>query len=183
MGSRLDTREELALYNTRNGLTPDSINVGNVWSMAVANQLIGDNLIGGVGNDSLESYFGVDTLYGGAGNDQLKGGLGADTLTGGAGNDYFIYSSVWDSLVEHRDTITDFVSRVDKIDLVEISETPLLFSTIGAQANSVWLTQSQSQSILYGDVTGDAVADFGINLVGVSQLNENDFIFTSPTAS
>jgi hypothetical protein len=57
----------------------------------------------------------AESLIGGSGNDTLNGGLGNDTLTGGAGADTFVFSSKL--AATNTDTITDFVSGVDKIQL------------------------------------------------------------------
>ncbi|HEY1612096.1 MAG TPA: pre-peptidase C-terminal domain-containing protein [Rhizomicrobium sp.] len=65
-------------------------------------------LIGGAGHDNLE---------GGAGNDHLTGGLGADTLTGGGGRNTFIYQSAAESTGVSFDTIRDFDTLSDRIDL------------------------------------------------------------------
>jgi serralysin len=47
----------------------------------------GDQLYGGIGNDTLEGGVANDVLDGGTGIDRLEGGKGNDSLTGGAGND------------------------------------------------------------------------------------------------
>ncbi|QIG91431.1 calcium-binding protein [Bradyrhizobium sp. 6(2017)] len=47
----------------------------------------GDTLVGNGGDDWLTGGSGSDGLYGGAGNDSLRGQLGNDTLDGGEGND------------------------------------------------------------------------------------------------
>ncbi len=51
-----------------------------------------DNLAGNDGNDVLKGGAGADVLRGGAGDDLLVGGLGADRLVGAAGNDTVSYS-------------------------------------------------------------------------------------------
>ncbi|MBK1664073.1 hemolysin-type calcium-binding region [Rhodospirillum rubrum] len=56
----------------------------------------------------------AETLTGSAQADTLSGGAGMDTLTGGAGADTFILAS---SSANDADTITDFVSGSDKIQL------------------------------------------------------------------
>ena len=75
-----------------------------------------------------------------------------------------------------KTSITDFSSG-DKIDLKAIdantakaSDQTFLFSTKGAAANSVWW--ASDAYTLFGDNTGDGVADFGIEveLVGMTQL-------------
>jgi Ca2+-binding RTX toxin-like protein len=59
---------------------------------------------------------GADTLNGGIGDDVLDGGANADTIVGGLGSDtmVFLYTST-NSLAAARDTITDFISGVDKL--------------------------------------------------------------------
>jgi len=56
-----------------------------------------------------------NALTGNSGSNTIDGGLGNDTLTGGAGADTFVFSSKLG--VTNADTITDFVSGVDKIQL------------------------------------------------------------------
>jgi hypothetical protein len=57
-----------------------------------------------------------NTLTGGAGNDTLGGGLGRDKLTGGADADIFQFLA-GDSTVASVDTVADFSTGVDKMDL------------------------------------------------------------------
>ncbi|MEO8245187.1 MAG: calcium-binding protein, partial [bacterium] len=81
-----------------------------------------DKLTGGAGTDFIKGGDGGDELDGGVGNDTLIGGAGADTLTGGAGADNFSLRDPTDSgsSVRARDTIIDFESKTDTIDLVAI---------------------------------------------------------------
>lgn len=55
----------------------------------------------------------ANTLNGGIGNDTLIGGAGTDVLVGGSGNDVFRF----DFLSEKGDSISDFVSGTDKIQI------------------------------------------------------------------
>ncbi len=72
-----------------------------------------DALHAGTGNNLLLGGQGADTLVGGSGNDTLDGGPGHDMLTGGLGSDAFVlHSAMADS-----DTVTDFVSGVDYLQL------------------------------------------------------------------
>ncbi len=71
-----------------------------------------DLLDGGDGTDLLLGGAGNDLLTGGAGDDILDGGSGDDMLTGGAGADTFVFRSD-----PGRDTITDFTTGTDRIDL------------------------------------------------------------------
>ncbi len=83
----------------------------------------GQVLGGGAGNDTILGNGGADILCGDPGDDQVFGqdgndvlcdGSGRDSLSGGAGVDVFVLSS--DGEV---DTITDFQTGIDRIDLSE----------------------------------------------------------------
>lgn len=81
--------------------------------------LLGTKNLNGTGNgldNALIGNGGTNVLNGGAGNDRLDGASGNDTLTGGDGADTFAFST---PLNEQRnvDTITDFVSGVDTLEL------------------------------------------------------------------
>ena len=82
-----------------------------------------NRLDGGPGNDTLYGGpgGGDDVLAGGTGNDQLVGGQGADTLIGGPGDDSLAGGTGNDIFVfgpgDGADTVTDFGSGSDKIDL------------------------------------------------------------------
>jgi Ca2+-binding RTX toxin-like protein len=58
---------------------------------------------------------GADTITAGAGVQTITGGAGSDTMTGGAGADVFDYAIK----TEGGDTITDFVTASDVIQLLE----------------------------------------------------------------
>lgn len=139
-----------------------------------------------VRNDTLYGNEGVDTLDGGDGNDKLFGGRGADTLTGGLGADTFTFIALSDSNAFAMDLITDF-SRVqkDKISFSAIDANALLtgdqaFTFIGSNAFSSSAGQlrsysSNSHTYLAGDVNGDGIADFIINL-GSATVQSSDFL-------
>ena len=65
---------------------------------------------------SITNNGAANTLVGSKLNDTLTGGVGKDTLTGGAGSDTFVFKALLDSKT-NVDTITDFVSGTDKIQL------------------------------------------------------------------
>lgn len=93
--------------------------------------LLGDDLYGGGGNDSIEGGKGYDRLDGGEGADYLnggesgdlmdggrgddtfEGGLGADTLIGGRGDNLFVYASA----DEGGDLILDYRGNHDRIQI------------------------------------------------------------------
>lgn len=154
-----------------------------------------DSLLGGTGNDQLWGGNGADLLQGDAGNDRLDGGTGADRLTGGAGADrleggsgadVFVYASVLDSAPGggNRDQIVDFTRGVDKIDLGAIDANTALggdqaFAYIGNAAFSGTAGQLRFVGgIVSGDVNGDGIADFQIQLQfagGGGPLAASDF--------
>lgn len=151
----------------------------------------GDDVIhAGNGTNTVVGGAGVDTIVGGTGVDTITGGAGADTLTGGAGADVFLYAAVGDSQGVTVDTITDFVSGTDKINLNAISGgtgaylgeavgygAVLTALTAGGSAEAVLDTSTHT---LYVDVNGDGILnanDMAIVLTGVNALVTADFVF------
>jgi Ca2+-binding RTX toxin-like protein len=186
------------LYNSEGN---DYLNGGrgndHLFGSAGSDRIIGgsgnDKLYGGTGNDSLRGDSGNDTLYGDAGKDTLTGGTGSDLLYGGADSvqDVFIFNTVNDSKTgSTRDKVYDFRTKVDDLDLQGIDANTTLtgnqefsFSTTSARANSVWYKAANldgntntKEIIVYGDVNGDAKADFEIGLMGVTSLIATDFL-------
>ena len=121
---------------------------------------------GGAGHDVLIGGGAADTLIGGDGNDAIQGGGGADTLSGGAGADLFVYAAASDSTAAARDTITDFVSGTDRIDL----------SRLGA--SNITITASGNLNIIAGDSAGGA---FSIAVSGAVAMG--DLITTPQTTT
>ena len=74
--------------------------------------------------EAFYGYAGNDTLISGLGNDSLYGGLGNDILTGGLGSDHFVFDTTLNAS-SNKDTITDFTSGVDEIDLSKTIMTKL----------------------------------------------------------
>ncbi len=66
------------------------------------NNVLGDHLYGGGGDDSIDGKSGDDYLEGNIGNDTLDGGAGNDKLLGGAGTDTYQFTGTIGS-----DTVTD----------------------------------------------------------------------------
>jgi Ca2+-binding RTX toxin-like protein len=146
-----------------------------------------ENVYGGAGNDALQGSGVANGLVGNAGNDVLIGMGGADTLVGGAGADRFVYGGAGQSLVgAGADRITDFShAQGDRIDLVSIDASTALagnqaFAFIGAAAFTGVAGQlravSGATTVVLGDVNGDHVADFQINLTGAVALVAGDFV-------
>ncbi|MBW8725880.1 MAG: M10 family metallopeptidase C-terminal domain-containing protein [Inquilinus limosus] len=135
-----------------------------------------DILFGGSGNDAISGQDGDDVLVGGAGNDRLFGGFGADRLTGGSGNDVFAYSDI--TIGNPRgfgaDTITDFDTNGDKIDL-----------------SALHIADFDTLRPFMRQDGADVVISFGWNSrpetirlsnVSLASLSTADFIFDTSTA-
>lgn len=159
-----------------------------------------DKLYGGLGSDILNGNDGADTLYGEAGNDTLKGGAGndmlnggagkdileglegADILTGGAGTDVFLFRSMGEAASNLPDIINDFEHGIDRLDLSFIDanlrvQGDQAFSFIGDREFSGKAGELHFVNhLLSGDVNGDRVADFGIQIEGSSVLTTVDFV-------
>jgi len=135
-----------------------------------------DTLSGQSGGDNLQGGAGEDTLYGGAGDDKLYGGAGADELRGNAGADQFIFEAVSDSPVAGADTIVNFETGTDILDLSLIDANSGTgandaFTIVGgfsSSAGELTITAVVGGFEVAGDVDGDGVADFLINLDGGS---------------
>lgn len=110
----------------------------------------------------------MDTLNGGAGNDTLNGGNGNDILTGGTGADLFVISGNINLI--GTDTITDFASGVDRIQIDLAGVTQLSDLTITDSINGATIARGNTTLALLS----------GVNAVS---LSATDFIFaqTAPT--
>jgi len=109
------------------------------------------NIASGGGADSITGGTLADTISAGSGVDTITGGLGADSITGGAGNDLFVYANVTQSGGTAVDTITDWTSAADKLQVT------LDYSTQSAalDINAVLLgTGAASLSTIQDGLTG-----------------------------
>ena len=156
-----------------------------------------DLIFAGAGNDKINAGKGNDTVLGNDGNDKINGshgsdlitgGLGSDVLTGGRGADTFIFVSAADSAPGkgNRDVITDFKRGVDLIDLSQIdaglAAGDQAFTFIGtndftgAGGELRFDKVGKKKTIVSGDIDGDGIADFQIQLTGRMGLSVDDFI-------
>lgn len=146
-----------------------------------------DVIYGLGGSDNISGAGGADVIDGGAGNDTLNGGLGADVLTGGLGADRFVYTSAADSAPSAADVIRDFShAQGDHIDLSAIDANPWTkndqaFRFIGTAAFShaageLRYEQAGGNTFVSGDINGDGVADFTIQVDGLVPLTAADFM-------
>ena len=140
---------------------------------------------------ALSGGAGADELTGGSAGDVIAGGGGADVLTGGAGADLFVYRAQTDSIgADGRDTITDFTSGQDRIDLTAAFASETLayvgsFDNLAAASAAIGAGTETSFAFISGagggtlivDSDGDGAftdADFQIRLEGVSPFDPGD---------
>lgn len=120
----------------------------------------------GSGDDRVRGTAKADTVSLGAGNDTYIATAGADTITLGEGNDTVVYGSNV-SNTGNTDTITDFVSTVDRIDVSGLGVTSFTGNfanftlTQGALAGGgvVSAVFQQDEQLLWVDVDGNGTLD------------------------
>ncbi|MBD1912742.1 MULTISPECIES: PQQ-dependent sugar dehydrogenase [unclassified Leptolyngbya] len=149
---------------------------------------LGNRLQGNRANNSLRGNSGNDALIGSQGNDALTGGSGGDTLTGGVGRDRFIFdiNVAFDVARMGVDTVTDFVSGLDKIVLDKTTFTAvstLSFASVSsaaqAQTSAAIITYVTGSGSLFYNANGTA-SGFGTggqfaNLTDGLAINRADF--------
>jgi Ca2+-binding RTX toxin-like protein len=126
-------------------------------------------------------------MNGANGFDTLTGGFGRDTMAGGLHRDIFDFNSAAESgtVAFTRDVITDFQKGVDDIDLSTIDAKSgagnQAFTFIGQAAFSgakgqLHIKFAGPHTIVEGDIDGNKVADFSIQLNGHKVLTAGDSI-------
>lgn len=153
-----------------------------------------DRLDGGIGTDVLDGGEGNDRLTGGAGNDSLIGGAGRDMLTGGEGNDRFLFrdGDFGGATPSAADVVLGW-NAGDRIDLRLVDADTrsaaaaagnqnfaflgtAAFNTADSRIGEVRYEQSGTRVYVYGDQTGDGIADFVLRIDGVTALAAGDFV-------
>lgn len=162
-----------------------------IYGSAAANEIFG-----GDGGDYINGLAGNDRLHGGANVgitfDTLVGGAGRDHLWGEGGPDVFVFEATTDSgvTVATRDVIWDFdAASGDVIDLAGIDADSTngpapndafdyigFFGQFTATAGELRTLYQGANTIIEGDVDGDAIADFTIALSGRVSISEGNFI-------
>ena len=163
----------------------DTVQSAIAWTLAsnVENlTLTGTSAVSATGNT------GHNVLVGNSAANTLTGNAGNDTLTGGAGSDIFVLGSLADSGVGagNRDIIADFLSGADKISFVGIDANTAVandqaFAFIGTSAFSGAAGQLRyglvsGYTVMEGDVNGDMLADFQLQLTGTQTLLATDMV-------
>ncbi|MDF3605234.1 calcium-binding protein [Paracoccus sp. DMF-8] len=170
---------------TAQGNTAGNLMQGNGGNNLIEGMGGVDRLFGHGGHDTLNGGAGADTLDGGAGNDALIGGAGSDVLVGGLGADVFVFGATAHiGIGAARDVIADFQHGIDRIDLSQIDANinaagnqAFGWSGNRAAAHSVWQTgDGAGNTLLRGDVDGDGVQDFALELGNMRDLTASDLI-------
>jgi Ca2+-binding RTX toxin-like protein len=129
-----------------------------------------------------------DAIIGGSGNDTLKGGLGNDILTGGAGKDIFVFDKTPNQNT-NIDTITDFVSGTDKINLSKfifngfikagkLTDSQFSLANESLTASDRIIYDSNSGTLSYDSDGSGTATPIQIAIIGISShptLSFNDF--------
>lgn len=120
----------------------------------------GNFIINGLGGkDTITSGAGNDTINGGSGDDTIAAQAGSDIITGGAGNDSIALGvdSDRDTVIfgataggNGRDTITNFISGIDKLKVSAITPSDTVTDVTGA----LTITNGKLY-FLDSDITGD----------------------------
>lgn len=111
----------------------------------------------GVSGGTLNGAGGDDTLTGAPAADTLVGGDGADRMTGGGGADVFLYTAASDSRTGGQDTITDFQTGTDVIDLTAVS------------AQAVSIVRTGTATFIFANTPGGAMV-----IGSEREVNAND---------
>lgn len=156
------------LYTARNAAQADEVLGG----------LGNDTLRGGDAADRLGGEVGNDLILGGAGHDTLAGGAGRDTLTGGDGADVFLFRFRSDaSSGSQRDSITDMTAGVDRIDLSGFMAGAVFLDSAAYTATGVReIRYNAGSGLLWGDINGDGQTDWGLQLTAGLVLTAADFV-------
>lgn len=106
------------------------------------------------GIENIVGSLGADVLMGNGVANRLEGGVGADILRGGGGADVFVYND----RLEFGDTIRDFESGVDR---VQMDQAALGNGSVSFDAESrhlLWDAGDGADPVVVATVEGDAVA-------------------------
>jgi VCBS repeat-containing protein len=164
-----------------NGLTLDASAVNGGGRVILDGGAGNDTLTGGGSNDIINAGDGTNTLYGGNGHDVLTGGAGADT---------FAYGAVSESTSTTYDSITNFDTSSDVINLrgffANAVDTAITSGTLGSAHFDAFLARDVNatnlaahDAVLFtasaGSLAGHTFLVVDINGVAGYQANQ-DFV-------
>jgi Ca2+-binding RTX toxin-like protein len=139
-----------------------------------------DEITGNRAANQLLGLGGSDTINGKGGKDGIMGGYDSDVLTGGRGADLFVFVSRKDSRPAAPDTITDFGTGRDRIDLGGLYESKLKYrdETEITGPHQVNVTASGDDVIVHVNLDHDAVDELQIILSGtaLADMTKGDFM-------
>jgi serralysin len=165
----------------------------NLLTGVMGGGALGDSYVGierwfgsSTGSDIFTGGSATEYLYGIGGNDTFIGSLGKDYLFGGTGSDLFVYSAIAQAgNGSTRDRIADFIAGQDDIDLSLIdaitggADNAFAFiggAAFGGNAGQLRAYEAGPFTVVEGDINGDRIADFQLELVGLLNLSSGDFI-------
>lgn len=174
------------------GLDTLSVGAAVTVNLAAADQISGDSGLAS-GFENVDASFamsavqltgsaGDNSLAGGLAADRLTGGLGADVLMGNAGADRFILRYAADSLVTARDEIGDFTQGQDRLDVSALDavtggrDNAFVFVGGGDFTKAGQLRYDTATGVVLGDVNGDQIADFAVDIGLGLILTASDFV-------
>ena len=141
-------------------------------NLSIARGCTIENAIGGAGQD---------TFIGNDADNRITGGAGADQKRGGGGVDTFVYNHASDSTPEQPDTLMDFTTGTDKIDVsgaMRQANTPSLsfVQAFSGKAGETLLAHDEKtgQGSVSIDLNGNGRADLLIRTHGL--VKPEDFI-------
>lgn len=178
--------ENVRLQGTASVANGNAYN-NSMFGNASDNQLFGldgdDVLRGGAGNDGVEGGVGNDTLRGDDGDDFINGGAGRDIMFGGAGADDFYFSAADYSgtTLGTADWIRDFSQADGDTIQIELNGGAFIGDLAFTQSGNaeVRFQVQGTNTMIYIDSNGDAIADAAIRLTGVFDLTSTDITFVS----
>lgn len=178
-------------------ITPTDTTAGTTGPASTLDIIVASSGADTVNIATLSSALGKVTptfVYGLAGNDTLNGsgmtgklfldgGAGADKLTGGGGINDYLYGATSDSTTSAMDTITNFATAKDLIDLsglgVSLAYAGKLSGTTLA-ADSIGWQVSNSTTYVYVNTTsgseGLSSTDMKIGLTGSLSMTSQNFV-------
>ena len=124
------------------GAGADSI-LGGAGADSITADAGNDTVSGEAGDDIIVAGAGNDLIDGGSGDDNITGGSGLDNITAGTGSDTIVFTEVSDSSGTSFDTITDWVSADDTLQIALSYSAAITNQTI----NAVLLTAAANDSI------------------------------------